>query len=294
RTALHRVHAGRVLSDLQFHQPGRGRGMRELQREIPRTRHDRDHGPPLAGRRIAGRGIPAPDLAAEPGEGEGPGRRGRRGDGLVNMENTYRNILRLQQDELKARETSLRGRIDAFRRELESREKAFGQLKERESDIVRKEDEFRSVMNRVHERQRELEKREELLRDKGRLLDERHHALSGGEVDLERKRWELEQKASGGRPATKEESTITVRSDSEIGELKSRMVQLEEQMERLMDERNELVEQQKEVLRLRDELKVVMKDVDDLLGDLPPDKIRTFAQSKKFALYEKILERLEL
>src|SRR5436190_1758953 len=213
RTALHRVHAGRVLSDLQFHQPGRGRGMRELQCEIPGTRHDRDHGPPLAGRRIAGRGIPAPDLAAEPGEGEGPGRRGRRGDGLVNMENTYRNILRLQQDELKARETSLRGRIDAFRRELESREKAFGQLKERESDIVRKEDEFRSVMNRVHERQRELEKREELLRDKGRL---------------------------------------------------------------------------------RDELKVVMKDVDDLLGDLPPDKIRTFAQSKKFALYEKILERLEL
>src|SRR5438093_1024617 len=131
-------------------------------------------------------------------------------------------------------------------------------------------------------------------RDEGRLLDERHHALSEGEVDLERKRWELEQKASGGRPATKEESTITVRSDSEIGELKSRMVQLEEQMERLMDERNKLVEQQKELLRLRDELKVVMKDVDDLLGDLPPDKIRTFAKSKKFALYEKILERLEL
>src|SRR6266480_492090 len=103
-------------------------------------------------------------------------------------------------------------------RERESREKAFGQLKERESDIVRKEDEFRSVMNRVHERQREIEKREELLRDKGRLLDERHHALSGAEVDLERKRWELEQKASGGRPATKAESTITVRSDSEIGE----------------------------------------------------------------------------
>ena len=65
-------------------------------------------------------------------------------------------------------------------------------------------------------------------------------------------------------------------------------------MERLMDERNKLVEQQKELLRLRDELKVVMKDVDDLLGDLPPDKIRTFAKSKKFALYEKILERLEL
>src|SRR5207244_9387083 len=113
------------------------------------------------------------------------------------------------------------------------------QLKERESDIVRKEDEFRSVMNRVHERQRELEKREELLRDKGRLLDERHHALSGAEVDLERKRWELEQKASGGRPATKEESTITIRSDSEIGEMKRRMVQREKEKEQSRDERKE-------------------------------------------------------
>ena len=37
-----------------------------------------------------------------------------------------------------------------------------------------------------------------------------------------------------------------------------------------------------------------MKDVDELLGDLPADKIRDFAKSKQFALYEKILERLEL
>src|SRR2546428_4544034 len=215
-------------------------------------------------------------------------------EGLVTMENTYRNILRLQQDELKARETSLRGRIDAFRRELESREKAFGQLKERESDFVRREGEFRSVMNRIHERQRELEKREELLRDKGRLLDERHHALSEAEVDLERKRWEVEQKASGGRATPKEESTITVRADSEIGELKNRMGQLGKTKGQANEERNKLVEQQKELLRLRDELKVVMKDVDELLGELPPDKIRNFAKSKKFALYEKILERLEL
>src|SRR5207302_1006180 len=57
--------------------------MRELQREIPGTRDDWDLGPPLAGRRIAGRGVPAPDPAAEPGEGEGPRWRGRRGARLV-------------------------------------------------------------------------------------------------------------------------------------------------------------------------------------------------------------------
>jgi DNA repair exonuclease SbcCD ATPase subunit/ribosomal protein L40E len=214
-------------------------------------------------------------------------------EGLVNMENTYRNVLRMQQDELKARESSLRSRINAFRHELESREKTFGQLKERESDIVRREDDFRVLMNRVHERERDLEKREELLREKARLLDERHHGLSEAEVDLERKRWELQQKGSGKDPP-KGESVYTVRSDSDLADLKGRMVQLEEQMERAVGERNELIEQQKELLGLRDDLKVVMKDLDELLGDLPADKIRDFAKSEKYTLYEKILERLEL
>jgi len=216
-------------------------------------------------------------------------------EGLVDMETTYRNILRMQKDELKARETSLRGRIAAFRDELESREKAFGQLKERESDFVRREDEFRTVMNRVHEREREIEKREELMRDKARLLDERHHALSEAEVDLERRRWDLEQKSTAARAASKDEPTpVTIKSDQELGALQSRMIQLEEQMERLMEERNQLMEQQKELLNLKGELKVVMKDIDELLGDLPKDKIRKFAKSERFALYEKLLEQLQL
>jgi len=214
-------------------------------------------------------------------------------EGLVNMENTYRNVLRMQQDELKAREGSLRSRIDAFRHELESREKAFGQLNERESDMVRREDEFRFLMNRVHERERDLQNREELLRDKARLLDERHHSISEAEVDLERKRWELQQKGSGKEPP-KEEKVLTIRSDQDLADLKGRMVQLEEQMEQAVGERNELMERQKELLGLREDLKVVMKDIDELLGDLPADKIRDFAKSDKYALYEKILEKLEL
>jgi len=61
-----------------------------------------------------------------------------------------------------------------------------------------------------------------------------------------------------------------------------------------MEERNQLMEQQKELLNLKGELKVVMKDIDELLGDLPKDKIRKFAKSERFALYEKLLEQLQL
>lgn len=217
-------------------------------------------------------------------------------EGLVDMENTYRNILRMQQDELKAKETSLRARIEAFRQELEKRERSYGQIRERESDIVRREDEFRLLMNRLHERERDLDKREELLRDKARLLDERHHALSEAEVDLERRRWALEQKATALVTGEKREGTTITLSPSqqEITDLKARMAQMEEQMETLQAEKTELATEQKELTEFRDTIKAVMKDLDDLLGQLPDDKIRKFARSDRFTTYAKIMDELEL
>src|SRR2546427_11053076 len=68
-------------------------------------------------------------------------------EGLADMETTYRNILRMQKEELKARGASLRGGFSAVRHELESRKKGFGKLKEMEAGVVRREDEFRTVMN---------------------------------------------------------------------------------------------------------------------------------------------------
>ena len=217
-------------------------------------------------------------------------------EGLVDMENTYRNILRMQQDELKAKETTLRARIEAFRAELEKRERSFGQMRERESEFVRREDEFRTLMNRLHEREREMDKREELLRDKARLLDERHHALSEAEVDLERRRWSLEQKASVEGVAAKDTSTtITVAPEAqELTDLKARMTQMEEQFEKLQGEKAELASAQNSLLEFRETIKTVMKDLDELLGELPEDKIRRFAKSNRFAVYEKIMDQLEL
>jgi len=213
-------------------------------------------------------------------------------EGLVDLENTYRNILRMQQDELKARETSLRARVEAFRHELESREHAFGQIRERESDMVRREDEFRRLVNRLHEREKEFDKREELLREKARLLDERHHALSGAEVDLERRRWELEQKAGSKAPPT--ETTVTVQSSEEMNSLRGRLAELEEQMEKLIEEKSHLAEEQRSFIDLREQMKAVLQDLDELLGELPDEKIQRFAKSKGFARYEKILDTLEL
>ncbi|HYM39739.1 MAG TPA: hypothetical protein VEY12_06300 [Thermoplasmata archaeon] len=217
-------------------------------------------------------------------------------EGLVDMENTYRNILRMQQDELKSKESTLRARIEAFRMELEKRERTFGQMRERESDIVRREDEFRILMNRLHERERELEKREELLRDKARLLDERHHALSEAEVDMERRRWALEKKASTPGPGGQGgETVITVGpAAEEMTELKARMSQMEEQLEKLQVEKAELASAQESLVKFHESIKGVLKDLDELLGELPDEKIRRFAKSDRFAAYEKVMDELEL
>ena len=217
-------------------------------------------------------------------------------EGLVELERTYRNVLHMQEEELTAREASMRSRLDAFRHELENRERVFGQLRERETDIARREDEFRRLINRLHEREKELDQREELLREKARLLDERHHALSEAEVDLERRRWEVQQKV--GAPATpgvtRVAPTIMVQpSDRDIGELRSHISELEEQLEKLSEDMNGLRQERAALTTFADDVKGVMKELDELLGELPEEKIRSFARSGKFAAYERILDRLK-
>jgi len=217
-------------------------------------------------------------------------------EGLVELERTYRNVLRMQEEELTAREASLRSRLDAFRHELENRERVFGQMRERETDIARREEEFRRLINRLHEREKELDQREELLREKAHLLDERHYALSEAEVDLERRRWEVQQKAGapGMSAVTRVPPTITVQpSDQDIGELRSHISELEEQLEKLSEEMNGLRQERAALTTFADDVKGVMKDLDELLGELPEEKIRSFARSGKFAAYERILDRLQ-
>src|SRR2546425_914340 len=196
-------------------------------------------------------------------------------------------------------EESLWKLAEPFDRMLERRKQRLEQM---EALIERAQTRIKALESsadpaEVQEREELKRQIETLLLEKEDILklDERHHALSEAEVDLERRRWELEQKVGAARTPSKEEPTpVTIKSDQELGALKSRMVQLEEQMERLAVERNQLMEQQKELLNMKGDLKVVMKDIDELLGDLPKDKIRAFAKSEKFALYEKILEQLQL
>ncbi len=204
-------------------------------------------------------------------------------EGIVEMERIYRNILQLQQSQLRDREDALKGRMEAFRKELERREHEKAEIREHEADLNRREDEFRSMLDRLRERERDLEGREARLSDMIKALEDRTRRIATKEDEV-RKRTQAAQIRGG--PA---EITIQT-SDTELRDLQLRITELEEQMERVVDEKNKLGERHERLSALHEDVKGVLKILDDLLEKLPEAEIKKFAKSKDFSAYEKILD----
>ena len=73
-------------------------------------------------------------------------------------------------------------------------------------------------------------------------------------------------------------------------DLQLRLTELEEQMESVVDEKNRLKAQEEKQSAHREDIKALLKVLDELLEKLPDEEIRKFAKSKDFASYEKVLE----
>jgi chromosome segregation protein len=208
-------------------------------------------------------------------------------EGIVEMERIYRNILTLQQAQLRDREDALKGRMEAFRKELERRELEKAEIKEREADLNRREDEFRSMMDRLRERERGLEGREARLSETIKALEDRTRQIAAKEDEV-RKRIQI----AGVRTGPEE---ITIQTpDAELRDLHLRITELEEQMEGVVEEKNRLREKQEKLSALHEDVKVVLKTLDELLEKLPEAEIKKFAKSKDFSAYEKVLDSFGL
>ncbi len=204
-------------------------------------------------------------------------------EGIMGMERIYRNILHLQQTQLRDREDALKTRVETFRKELEKRELEKTQIKEREDDLNRREGEFRSLVNRIQEREKDLSAREERLAQRVQDLEQKAARLGTVEDDLKRKA------EAGGR----EQITIQP-ADAELRDMKLRLTELEEQMEKVVEEKNRLDEARQRASAFNEEVKAVLKVLDDLLDALPEDAVKKFSKTKDYEAYEKVLERLGL
>ncbi|TLZ61550.1 MAG: hypothetical protein E6K13_06865 [Methanobacteriota archaeon] len=204
-------------------------------------------------------------------------------EGITGMERIYRNILQLQEAQLRDREDSLKARAETFRTELERREQEKAEVRQREADLERREDEFRSLLSRLHEREHELDARGTRLGDRMRSLEEKSDQLDAMEDTLR-------TRARSPQPKAGSEKITIQTSDTEVRDLQLRLTELEEQMESVVDEKNRLKAQEEKQSAHREDIKALLKVLDELLEKLPDEEIRKFAKSKDFASYEKVLE----
>lgn len=200
---------------------------------------------------------------------------------ILEMEESYRNIVQMQQTQLQEREESLKGRVETFRRDLEKREAEKAVIAEKAHDLSRREDEFRALLNHLHDRERELDRREERLRDR--------------DVDLEEKSKRIDRElvgaGSAGTPGSGDAPIPVHTDDSAVRDLTLKVTDLEERLEGLQEDRRRLAEQVKAAGDAREEFRGILAVLDDLLGRLPEDEVQRFARSEWFEKYEKLLER---
>jgi predicted RNA-binding Zn-ribbon protein involved in translation (DUF1610 family)/DNA repair exonuclease SbcCD ATPase subunit len=207
--------------------------------------------------------------------------------GIVEMERIYRNILTLQQSELRQREDALRTRVDAFKRELEERARRTAEMEAREAEMVRREKALRETLNALAKKERALAKRQA-------TLDRKMKEARAAKRKYERAKARLEEAEERRSLVAVEvgDGTLTVKEDERMRALTARVEELEMQVETTLQEKAQLEKERKERRAFERDLKRLLRVLDDLLEQLPDEAVKAFAASKTFALYEKVLDRL--
>jgi hypothetical protein len=248
---------------------------------------------------------------------------------LNEIDETYKKLLADHKRELDAKEANLKQRLDAFKTEMDRREDEKRRLEKKEAMLQIKEREAAATLDRLKQKERELEARElEVKRQVDALKAQRDAAGAGGALpsaagaagkwvvdpgEVEdvfkkskkaREEWFAEQRriqseilqirsegvgavAGQTAPATAEAAapkTDTAELDAKIAALEAKIAQLE-------GERGKLKAAEDEAASLDEDLKKVLKVVDDLLGRLPDDVIDAFAKSEDFKSYQKVIDR---
>ena len=176
---------------------------------------------------------------------------------------------------LRDRGTGSGTRVEDLERELELGERERRQVELREHEVDRREDEFRRILENLRQREVEVEVEQDRLR---RII-----------TRVGQREAELRQRLAAIGPGL---TQITIEEpDQAVSEMRVRIADLEEQSERLIDERNRLAARLTESDAHKEEIRDVLRVIDELLGKLPDAHIRAFARSTMFSAYERVLDR---
>jgi len=202
----------------------------------------------------------------------------------------------------------------ALRKQLEAKEKELGELREKEVQIEKREEMVDRKIQAYAQKKKQLDDWEEALKSKLLKLEQDREELDklkslseGASTETEREtarqEWAAEQKmlrskllglhsslassGTGKEPTEAESETVEVDLDTVITDL-------EKQIATLIAEKVELQKKTADAVAVDEDLKKLLKVLDQMLGQLPENIIERFSKSDEFAIYERVLDRFKV
>ena len=213
-------------------------------------------------------------------------------ESMMDMERTYRNIISMQQAELHTKEESIRARLNSFRSEIERIEKEKVSITEKEGEIKRKEDELRKILGKISEKEEELAQLEDRLKDRATEAANQAAELAEMQKQIDKEKWMAEQRRLQTDILTMRKKELASEVEpQELAAVKSRVNELEEHLRELNAERERMAREGEEAKTFLADVSKLLKTLDDLLGQLPPEVIKKFAKGREFQVYERVLEK---
>ncbi|MCJ2556982.1 MAG: hypothetical protein LN415_07760 [Candidatus Thermoplasmatota archaeon] len=200
--------------------------------------------------------------------------------GIIEMETIYRNLLSLQETELKRKEDNLKLRLEVFQKEIVRRDKDKKRLVDWERSLKEKEEELAKKDGSLENREQEVEKAERRIAE-----------------EVETRLAEMESGATAEAQLSRLEEVpdpnLQRENEEKIESLERRIGEVEGDMDRIVKAKDVLEDQSRQLSDQNHEMKDVLKRLDALLGELPDNIVQEFAKSKDFKKYEKVLESCE-
>lgn len=202
----------------------------------------------------------------------------------------------------------------ALRMKLDAKEKELAELKSKEEQLAKKEEMVDRKIQAYAQKKRQLDQEEENLKKRVEKLEEERvelerlkGAATGAKTEAERDEaraaWleeqkKLKKKVLGLRSTVTGHRTGVGLTAEEIeaaeGDLGKMISDLEAQIAGLITDKIELQKNMAEATVVDDDLKKLLKVLDQLLGQLPEEAIERFSKSDEFAIYERVLDKFRI
>ncbi len=214
--------------------------------------------------------------------------------GITEMERIYRNIITMQQKELRSKEDALRARLEGFRKEIGMRDAERTQLAGREKEFADREQELLGKIAELEERLKAAPPRpgNPFEIPPGTDSAGSPHEVAG----VTREQWLAAQKEiqESLMKLRGTQGEIVLPTATNVRDLRMRMTELEESLEKITEEKKQIEDQLAALKGIDEHVRDVLREVDELLGRLPDAEIKKFARSGAYKKYEELMDRLGL